>query len=86
MAERVVKFAGRNINNLRYADDTPLLAETEEDLKQLVLMSHQECSTTQEQVVRNTQQIGTWKDSDEGPENSVQMPTCKNDKKNEQSV
>ena len=28
-----IKIAGRNINNLRYADDTTLMAESEEDLK-----------------------------------------------------
>ena len=31
-----VKFAGRNINNLRYADDTTLMAESEEELKSLL--------------------------------------------------
>ena len=30
-----IKIAGRNINNLRYADDTTLMAESEEDLKNL---------------------------------------------------
>ena len=30
-----IKFAGRNINNLRYADDTILMAESEEELKSL---------------------------------------------------
>ena len=32
-AQAAVKIAGRNINNLRYADDTPLTAESEEELK-----------------------------------------------------
>ena len=31
-----IKFAGRNINNLRYADDTTLMAENEEELKSFV--------------------------------------------------
>ena len=31
------RFAGRNINNLRYADDTTLMAESEEDLKSLLM-------------------------------------------------
>ena len=35
-AEGGVKIAGRNINNLRYADDTTLVAETEEELKSLL--------------------------------------------------
>ena len=32
-----VKIAGRNINNLRYADDTTLMAESEEQLKSLLM-------------------------------------------------
>ena len=32
-----VKIAGRNINNLRYADDTTLIAESEEELKSLLM-------------------------------------------------
>ena len=31
-----IKITGRNINNLRYADDTTLMAETEEELKSLL--------------------------------------------------
>ena len=33
----VMKIAGRNINNLRYADDTTLMAESEEELKSLLM-------------------------------------------------
>ena len=33
----IVKIAGRNINNLRYADDTTLMAESEEELKSLLM-------------------------------------------------
>ena len=32
-----IKNAGRNINNLRYADDTTLMAESEEELKSLLI-------------------------------------------------
>ena len=32
-----IEIAGRNINNLRYADDTPLMAEREEKLKSLLM-------------------------------------------------
>ena len=32
-----IKFAGRNINNLRYADDTTLMAESEEELQSLLI-------------------------------------------------
>ena len=34
-AQAGIKIAGRNINNLRYADDTTLMAESEEELKTL---------------------------------------------------
>ena len=33
-----IKIAGRNINNLRHADDTTLMAESEEELKSLLMM------------------------------------------------
>ena len=36
-AQAGIKIAGRNINNLRYADDTILMAESEEELKDLVM-------------------------------------------------
>ena len=36
-AQAVIKFAGRNINNLRYADDTTLMAESEEEVKSLLM-------------------------------------------------
>ena len=36
-AQSGIKIAGRNINNLRYADDTTLLAENEEELKRLLM-------------------------------------------------
>ena len=37
-----IKIAGRNINNLRYADDTPLMAESEEALKSLLMKVKEE--------------------------------------------
>ena len=36
-AQAAIKIAGRNINNLRYADDTTLMAESEEELKSLLM-------------------------------------------------
>ena len=36
-AQAGIKIAGRNINNLRYADDTTLMAEREEELKSLLM-------------------------------------------------
>ena len=37
-----IKIAGRNINNLRYADDTTLMAESEEELKSLLMKAKEE--------------------------------------------
>ena len=36
-AQARIKIAGRNINNLRYVDDTTLMAESEEELKSLLM-------------------------------------------------
>ena len=41
-AQAGIKIAGRNINNLRYADDTTLLAESEEELKSLLMKVKEE--------------------------------------------
>ena len=41
-AQTRIKIAGRNINNLRYADDTILMAESEEELKSLLLKVKEE--------------------------------------------
>ena len=40
-----IKIAGRNINNLRYADDTTLMAESEEELKSLLMRVEEESET-----------------------------------------
>ena len=48
-AQAVIKIAGRNINNLRYADDTTLRAESEEELKSLLMKVKEES----EKVVLN---------------------------------
>ena len=41
-AQAGIKIAGRNINNLRYADDTTLMAESEEELKSLLMTVKEE--------------------------------------------
>ena len=41
-AEAGIKIAGRNINNLRYADDTTLMAESKEGLKSLLMKVKEE--------------------------------------------
>ena len=41
-AQAGIKIAGKNVNNLRYADDTTLMAESEEDLKSLLMKEKEE--------------------------------------------
>ena len=41
-AQAGIKIAGRNINNLRYADNNPLMAESEEELKSLLMKVKEE--------------------------------------------
>ena len=41
-AQVVIKIVGRNINNLRYADNTSLMAESEEKLKSLLMKVQEE--------------------------------------------
>ena len=41
-AQAGIKIAGRNINNLRYADDTTLMTESEEELKSLLMKAKEE--------------------------------------------
>ena len=45
-AQAWIKIAGRNINNLRYADDTTLMAESEEKLKSLLMNVKKESAYT----------------------------------------
>ena len=41
-AQAAVKIVGRNINNLRYVDETTLMAESEEELKSLLMKAKEE--------------------------------------------
>ena len=41
-AQARIKITGRNINNLRYADDTTLMAESEEELRSLLMKMKEE--------------------------------------------
>ena len=45
-AQTGIKISGRNINNLGYADDTTLIAESEEELKSLVMKVKEESETS----------------------------------------
>ena len=42
-AQAAIKIVGRNINNLRYADDTTLMAENKEEQKSLLMKVKEEC-------------------------------------------
>ena len=53
-----IKIAGRNINNLRYADDTPLIAEIKEDLKNLLMKVKEE--SEKPGLKLNIQKIRSW--------------------------
>ena len=44
-AQAIIKIAGRNINNLRYVDDTTLMAESKEELKSLLMKVKEESET-----------------------------------------
>ena len=53
-----IKIAGRNINNLRYADDTALMAESEEELKSLLMKMKDESEKVGLKL--NIQKLRSW--------------------------
>ena len=61
-----IKIAGRNINHLRYADDTTLMAESEEELKSLLMKVKEESEkvdlklTIQKTKIMETGPITSW--------------------------
>ena len=65
-AKAVIKIAGRNINNLRYADDTTLMAESEEELKSLLIQVKEEGAKVglklniQKTKIRASSPITSW--------------------------
>ena len=58
-AQAVIKIPGRNINNLRYADDTTLLAESEEELKSLLMKMKVKVETEKAGLKLNFQKTKT---------------------------
>ena len=66
-ARAVIKIAGRNINNLRYADDTTLMAESEEELKRLLMKMKEESEKVglkfniQKTKIKASSPITSWK-------------------------
>ena len=65
-AQAGIKIAGRNINNLRYEDDTALMAESEEELKSLLMKVKEESEkvglklNTQKTKVMASSPITSW--------------------------
>ena len=57
-AQAGIKIAGRNINNLRYADDTTLMAESEEELKSLLRKVKEESEKVG--VKLNIRKLTSW--------------------------
>ena len=57
-AQAGVKIAGRNISNLRYADDTTLMAESEEELKSLLMKVKEESEKVGLKL--NIQKLRSW--------------------------
>ena len=56
-----IKIAGRNINNLRYADDTTLMAESEEELKNLLMKVKEESEIVGLKLnIQKTKTMGIW--------------------------
>ena len=78
-AQTGIKIAGRNINNLRYADDTTLMAESEEELKSLFMKvkveSEKACLkfNIQETKIMASSPITSWWTDGETMESQVWM-------------
>ena len=60
-AQAGIKIAGRNINNLRYADDASLMAEREEELKSLLMKAKEESEKVGLKLnIQKTKNHGIW--------------------------
>ena len=76
-AQAGIKIAGRNINNLRYADDTTLMAESEEELKSLLMKVKEESENaglklnSQKTKIMASGPITSWQIGNSG--NSVRL-------------
>ena len=91
-AQAGIKISGRNINNLRYADDTTLMAESEEELKSLLIKVKEESEKVglklniQKTKIKASGPITSWEIDGEtveavsdfifGAPNSLQMVTA----------
>ena len=78
-AQAGIKIAGRNINNFRYADDTTLMAENEEELKSLLIKVKEESEKVglklniQKMKIMASGPITSWQMDGETVENSVRL-------------
>ena len=78
-AQAEIKIAGRNINKLRYADDTTLMAESEEELKSLLMEVKVESEKAglklniQKMKIMAFGPITSWEIDGETVENSVRL-------------
>ena len=74
-----IKIARRNINNLRYADDTTLMAESEEELKSLLMKVKEESENVglklniQKMKIMSSGPITSWEIDGENSGNSVRL-------------
>ena len=78
-AQAGIKIAGRNINNLRYADDTTLMAESEEELKSVLMKVKEESEKVglklniQKTKIMASGPITSWEIDGENSGNSVRL-------------
>ena len=59
-AQAGIKFAGRNVNNLRYADDTTHMAESKEELKSLLMKVKEESEKRGLSSTFKNKELGIW--------------------------
>ena len=78
-AQAVIKIAGRNVNNFRYADDTTLMAESEEELKSLLIKVKEESKkiglklNIQKTKIMASSLITSWQIDGETVGNSIRL-------------
>ena len=78
-AQAGIKIAGRNINNLRYADDTTLMSESEEELKSLIMKVKEESEKVglklniQKTKIMATSPITSWQIDGETMETATDL-------------
>ena len=78
-AQAGIKIAGRNINNLRYAEDTTLMAESEEELKSLLMKVKEKSEkgglklNTQKTKIRASSPITSWQIDGDNNGNSERL-------------